>query len=210
MNYYQHSHILPSELYVICGPMKSGKSREIMRILDTLSYMTNISILAIKPDIDNRDINSRFTQKLAGVEFQLLDSKNPTLLNKFYKDSSFFDVVIIDETQFFNTSIVQEIETLIEKNVYVICAGLDLDFRGETFGPMGELLARANHISKLSGICDQEGCNKKAIRTQREINGNPAHYDSPIILVGDEEEGYSCRCLEHHIVIKDSLNKYIQ
>ena len=210
MNYYQNSHILPGELYVICGPMKSGKSREIMRILDTLSYMTNISILALKPDLDDRDIDSRFTQKLTGVEFQLLNSKNSYIYNNFFRNSSFYDVVIIDETQFFDNLIVNEIEMLLEKNVYVVCAGLDLDFRGEVFGPMGELLSRANYISKLSGICEYDGCNKKATRTQREINGKPAHYDSPLILVGDEEEGYSCRCLEHHIVIKDSLDKYIQ
>lgn len=209
MNSYLHSHIYPSELHIICGPMKSGKSREIMRILDTLSYMSNISILAIKPDIDTRKIETRSNLHLSGIDFKTLNSKNPLLIETFYKDN-FYDVIIIDECQFFNNKIVNEIDELLRKDVYIICAGLDLDFRGETFGPMGDLLSRANHVTKLSGICDFDNCNRKATRTQREINGKPAHYNSPIILVGDEEEGYSCRCLKHHIVLKDSLNKYIQ
>ncbi|MCH8519432.1 MAG: thymidine kinase [Nanoarchaeota archaeon] len=209
MNSHQHSHILPGELHVICGPMKSGKSREIMRILDTLSYMTNISILAIKPDIDTRKIDTRSNLNLSGVEFKLLNAKNPELSNEFFKNN-FHDVVIIDECQFFDLKIISQIDELLKKEVYIICAGLDLDFRGETFGPMGDLLSRANYITKLSGICEFEGCNRKATRTQREINSKPAHYNSPIILIGDEKEGYSCRCLKHHIVLKDSLHKYIQ
>ena len=112
MNNYQHSHILPGELYVICGPMKSGKSREIMRILDTLSYMTNISILAIKPSTDTRGIDSRFTQKLSGVEFEFLNSIKPNINDIFFKDSSFYDVVIIDEVHFFDSIIINEIELI--------------------------------------------------------------------------------------------------
>ncbi|MFT4244488.1 MAG: thymidine kinase [Candidatus Woesearchaeota archaeon] len=209
MNSHQHSHILPGELLVICGPMKSGKSKEIMRILDTLSYMRNTSILAIKPDIDTRKIETRSNINSTGITFENLNSKNPTLIETYFKEN-FHDVVIVDESQFFNSKIVDDIDELLKKNVYVICAGLDLDFRGETFGPMGELLSRANHVIKLSGICEFENCNEKATRTQREINGKPAHYNSPILLVGDVEEGYSCRCLKHHIVVKDSLYKYIQ
>ena len=209
MNSYHNSHVVSGELLVICGPMKSGKSREIMRILDTLSYMKNISVLALKPDIDTRKIETRSNLNLSGVTFKNLNHDNPTLNETFFKDN-FYEVVIIDESQFFSPKIVSEIDELLKKNVYVVCAGLDLDFRGETFGAMGELLSRANNVIKLSGICEFEGCNRKATRTQREINGKPAHYNSPIILVGDEEEGYSCRCLKHHIVLKDSLHKYIQ
>ena len=209
MQQFHHSHIYPADLYVLSGPMKSGKSRELHRILDTLSYMNNISILALKPNIDTREIDTRANLHLSGIEFQKIDTQNPKIISTFFQES-FFDVVVVDECQFFSSKIVDEIDELLSKNVYVICAGLDLDFRGETFGSMGELLCRANYVTKLSGICEFEGCNRKATRTQREINGKPAHYNSSIILVGDEEEGYSCRCLKHHIVIKDSLNKYIQ
>lgn len=184
MQQFHHSHIYPADLYVLSGPMKSGKSRELHRILDTLSYMNNISILALKPNIDTREIDTRANLHLSGIEFQKIDTQNPKIISTFFQES-FFDVVVVDECQFFSSKIVDEIDELLSKNVYVICAGLDLDFREETFGSMGELLCRANYVTKLSRICEFEGCNRKATRTQREINGKPAHYDSPTILVGD-------------------------
>ncbi|MFP4402207.1 MAG: thymidine kinase [Candidatus Nanoarchaeia archaeon] len=206
-----NTQIHPYELYVITGPMKSGKSKELFRLLDRFSYLTNMSILALKPDIDTRKFEARASsnEELIGVSFTTISAANPQILNSYFKES-FYDIVILDECQFFSHNIVAQIDELMSKGVYVICSGLDLDFRGETFGPMGDLLARAQHVSKLSGICEYEECNNPATRTQREINGKPAHYNSPIILVGDEEEGYSCRCFKHHVVNKDSLNEFIQ
>lgn len=209
MKYNNYSHIYPYELHLITGPMKSGKSRELYRLLDTFSYLTDVCVLALKPNIDTRDISTRFNNKLIGIEFEKVDSKMPNI-DEIYFKNKFYDILIIDECQFFSDLIVTEIDKLLKKGVFIICSGLDLDFRGEVFGPMGELLARANQVSKLTGVCDFYNCNQKATRTQREINGKPAHYDSPIILVGDNEEGYSCRCLQHHIVPNDSLDKYIQ
>ena len=206
-----NTHIHPYELYVITGPMKSGKSKEVFRLLDRFSYLSNMSVLALKPDVDTREFDSRVSsnEELVGVSFIKILAEKPDIINTFFTNS-FYDIVILDECQFFSSRIIAQIDELTKRGVYVICSGLDLDFRVETFGPMGDLLARAQYVSKLTGICDYDGCNNPATRTQREINGKPAHYDSPIILVGDEEEGYSCRCSKHHFVIKDSLDNFIQ
>ncbi len=79
----------------------------------------------------------------------------------------------------------------------MICAGLDLDFRGEPFGSMPQLLARAEEVTKLHAICIV--CGEPASRTQRLVNGSPARYDDPIIMIGAHEV-YEARCREHHAV----------
>jgi len=206
-NYRSSSIIFPYELHVISGPMKSGKSKELFHLIDKFTYLKEIEVLAVKPNLDTREFDSR-VENVSGVNFLKINSTNPNIIDEFFEDF-FYDIVIIDECQFFSDKIIEQIDELLQKGVYVICAGLDLDFRGEVFGPMGAILARADMVHKLGGVCEYSGCNRKATRTQREIGGKPAHYNSPIILVGDEEEGYSCRCLEHHYVIKDSLEKFI-
>jgi thymidine kinase len=79
----------------------------------------------------------------------------------------------------------------------VIVAGLDQDFRGEPFGPMTQLLARAERVDKLNAICVT--CSASASRTQRLIDGKPARYDDPVILVGGSES-YEARCRSCHEV----------
>jgi len=86
------------------------------------------------------------------------------------------------------------------RGVRVIIAGLDLDFRGEPFGIMPELIARAEYVTKLHAIC--QVCGEEASFTQRLINGKPAHYNDPIIMVG-ASESYEARCRHHHEVPKD-------
>ncbi len=207
MNYISSSIIFPYELHVISGPMKSGKSKELFHLIDKFTYLKDIEVLAVKPNIDNRDFDSRI-ENISGIKLEKIDTKNPEIISKYFEDF-FYNIVLIDECQFFSDKIIEQIDELLQKGVYVVCAGLDLDFRGEVFGPMGAILARADIVHKLGGVCEFEECNRKATRTQREIDGKPAHYNSPIIIVGDVEEGYSCRCLEHHYVIRDSLEKFI-
>ena len=78
-----------------------------------------------------------------------------------------------------------------------IAAGLDMDFRGEPFGPMPRLLAIAESVDKLEAVCMV--CGAPASRTQRLVNGEPAHFSDPIIMVGAWEV-YEARCREHHVV----------
>ena len=83
----------------------------------------------------------------------------------------------------------------------IIVAGLDTDFRGEPFGVASQILALADKVDKLTAIC--LCCGKEATRTQRIIDGKPAFYNDPTILVG-EKESYQPRCRDCHIVLSNN------
>jgi len=102
--------------------------------------------------------------------------------------------------QFFDDGIVDVVEDLAEQGVRVIVTGLDMDFRGEPFGCMPDLMARAEKVEKLQAICMV--CGESASRTQRLVNGEPAHYEEPIVVVGAQEM-YEARCRRHHQVPRD-------
>ena len=106
-------------------------------------------------------------------------------------------VVAIDEAQFFDWKIAEVAHALADRGVRVIVAGLDMDFRGEPFGPMPLLMAQAETVDKFSAICVV--CGEPASRTQRLINDAPANYDDPVILVGASEV-YEARCRHCHQV----------
>jgi thymidine kinase len=106
-------------------------------------------------------------------------------------------VVAIDEAQFFDPSITGVCDQLADRGLRVIVAGLDMDFRGEPFGPMPTAMAQAERVDKLQAICQQ--CGAPASRTQRLINGKPAAYDDPVILVGAAEV-YQATCRVCHQV----------
>jgi thymidine kinase len=106
-------------------------------------------------------------------------------------------VVAVDEVQFFDWQIAQVCSTLADRGLRVIAAGLDMDFRGEPFGPMPLLMAEAEHVDKLQAICIT--CSQPASRTQRLIDGEPAAYSDPVILVGASEV-YEARCRHCHQV----------
>ncbi len=188
----------PGILEVYCGPMKSGKTRELLNRIDKLSYLPNWEFDIFKPSLDTRDSNVKSRFGSLSYECKITNESCPEDLFDLIKDNS--NMVAIDEAQFFSEGIENVVESLLKKDINVIIAGLDLDFRGESFGRMNNLLAMADEVYKLSGVCDHDGCGNAATRTQRLIDGKPAPYDSKQILIGDEEEGYECRCLKHHIV----------
>ncbi|KKE77786.1 thymidine kinase [Bacilli bacterium] len=185
---------------VICGSMFSGKSEELIRRVRRATY-AHLTVQVFKPAIDDRynkkDIVSHngmstVAQPINQVE-EIFDHINPNV-----------DIIAIDEAQFFDNSIVEVAEQLANKGVRVIAAGLDTDFRGEPFDPMPELMAVSESITKLNAICPI--CGSPASRTQRLINGKPASFDDPIILVG-ASESYEPRCRHHHEVPKKPINK---
>ena len=178
---------------VICGPMFAGKSEELIRRVKTLSY-AHQKIVAFKPAIDNRYDKSAIASH-DGEKYQAFAIKSAEDILPLVESD--VQVVAIDEVQFFKDSIVSICESLADRGVRVIVAGLDTDFRGEPFGVMPLLLARAEFVTKLSAACTVCGC--AATRTQRLVDGKPANYDDPIILVG-AQESYEARCRKHHIV----------
>ena len=109
-------------------------------------------------------------------------------------------VVAIDEAQFFDDELINLTKKLADDGVRVIVAGLDTDFRGEPFGPIPEMMAIAERVDKLHAICMQ--CGEPACRTQRLVNGSPARYNDPVVIVGADEM-YEARCREHHVVPVD-------
>src|SRR5690606_30169087 len=101
------------------------------------------------------------------------------------------DVVAVDEVQFLDAGIVEVATHLAESGIRVICAGTDTDFRGEPFGMMGHLMAIAEDVTKLQAICVV--CGDLACRNQRLVNGHPAAWDMPVVMVGGTES-YEARC----------------
>lgn len=178
---------------VITGPMFAGKSEELIRRVTTLSY-AHKKIVAFKPALDDRYDRSKIASH-AGRMYEAHAIQKAEEILDFVKPDT--QVVAIDEVQFFHAPIVQIIESLANHGIRVICAGLDMDFRGEPFGPMPELLARAEIVTKLEASCTVCGCG--ATRSQRIIDGKPAKYDEPIVAVG-AKESYQARCRKHHEV----------
>ena len=183
----------PGWIKVICGPMFAGKSEELIRRVRTLSF-SNKNIIAFKPAIDDRYSIDEIASH-AGERYKAYAINKAQDILKYIKEDT--NIVAIDEVQFFDKSIIEIIEDMANKGIRVIVAGLDKDFRGEPFGIMPELLARAEFVTKLSACC--KVCGQGATRTQRIINGKPAYYEDPIILVG-ANESYEARCRKHHEV----------
>jgi thymidine kinase len=190
--------VKPGILEVFCGPMKSGKSLALLHRVEKLKYMKGQSFRVFKPRLDTRDLVLRSRFGSLSHECVFVDEQDPSSLLSYAGND--VALVAIDEVHFFGSSIVDVVKQLLREETNVVVAGLDTDFRGQPFGSMPELLCLADEVYKLTGICDYPSCNRPATRTQRVVDGVPADYLSPIILVGDAEEGYQCRCLLHHEV----------
>lgn len=180
---------------VICGSMFCGKTEELIRRVRR-AIIARQHVLVFKPAIDDRYSVEHVTSH-NGQNVNAIAIESSQEILSVVTDN--ITVVAIDEAQFFDAHLVTIAETLANRGIRVIIAGLDMDFRGEPFGPMPQLLCRAEEVLKLHAICVI--CGEPANRTQRLINGQPARYDDPIILVG-ASESYEARCREHHIVIK--------
>ena len=187
------THQLPGSVEVICGSMFSGKTDELIRRLRRATIARQ-HVQVFKPAIDVRYAVEKVTSH-AGTDFAAIPvEKAADILKRLDKETT---VVAIDEAQFFDPDIVKVVGELVSHEMRVLVAGLDTDFRGEPFGSMPELMARAEHVEKLQAICMV--CGEPASRTQRLINGKPARFDDPIVVVGAAEM-YEARCRAHHEV----------
>ena len=178
---------------IICGSMFSGKTEELIRRVRR-ARIARQKVQVFKPQIDIR-YQAEKVSSHDGLHWEALPVANAReILDRLEPDTT---VVAVDEAQFFDWQLSEVCGELAQRGLRVILAGLDMDFRGEPFGPMPLLMAEAEEVTKLQAICVV--CGAPASRTQRLIDDQPAGYDEPIILVGGSES-YEARCRKCHEV----------
>lgn len=179
---------------IICGSMFSGKSEELIRRVRR-AEIAQQKVVIFKPRLDDR-YGVDVVKSHDGRAAEAIAIEHPSeIVDHINGDTT---VVAIDEAQFLAQDLVDVCRQLAEtREMRVIVAGLDMDFRGEPFGPIPHLLAQAEQIDKLYAICVK--CGEEATRSQRLINGQPAHYDDPVIMIG-AQEAYEARCRHCHEV----------
>ncbi len=182
---------------IVCGSMFSGKTEELIRRIRR-ARIAKQKLQVFKPALDDR-YHSEQVASHNGLQWEAIpvgDARE--ILERLDPDTS---VVAVDEAQFFDWGISGVCNELASRGLRVILAGLDMDFRGEPFGPMPLLMAEAEEVTKLQAICVV--CGAPASRTQRLIDNQPAAYDDPTILVGGSES-YEARCRHCHQVPRKS------
>lgn len=179
---------------VVVGPMFSGKSEELIRRAKRV-LIARQEVQVFKPQLDDRyhttDVVSHDGRRVEAQAVAGARALRAALADPLPQ------VAAIDEAQFFDSELVALLVELADAGVRVIAAGLDMDFRGEPFGHRPELLARAEYVEKLTAVCPR--CGAPATRTQRLIQGRPARFDDPVVLVGAYET-YEPRCRRCHLV----------
>jgi thymidine kinase len=184
----------PGSIEVISGVMFSGKSEELIRRVRR-AIIARRRVEVFKSHLDARYAGLYSVSSHDGLELDA--TPVDTAAEIFRQVSADAEMVAIDEAQFLDDDIVTVTTALANRGVRVVLAGTDTDFRGEPFGPMGSLMAVAEQVTKLRAICVV--CGDEACRNQRLIDGAPARYDSPTIMVGGRES-YEARCRHCHRV----------
>jgi thymidine kinase len=179
---------------IIVGSMFSEKSGELISRLNKAEVYGGKRVITFKPILDNRFgssvIKSRTGLQRTAINLETdINEMNYSLVIAMANE---YDVVGIDEVQFFGGKIVELIKELARQGKQVIVAGLNMDYEGEPFGKIGEILAIAHYRDTMYAICS---CCKKryAVYTQRLVNGEPAKKKGQKILIGDKED-YEARC----------------
>lgn len=190
------------KLEVITGCMYSGKTTELIRRLNRAD-VAGLTIEVLSPDIDDRfgveTIGSHDGRQWDATVISTRPEDVEQISDTI--DFSETDVVAIDEGNFFPHQLVSVCEKLANENIRVIVSGLDTQFNGDVFEPMPELMALSDHVDKLHAVCDNCG-SYNATYTQRLVEGEPAHINDPVIVVGAEET-YEARCRNCHTVKTD-------
>jgi thymidine kinase len=187
------NNIKKGSLEVVCGSMFSGKTEELIRRMRRAQYARK-SVITFKHKLDDRR-ELAYVDSHDGVRFTAVATDSPAIIRQFVTSS--FEVVGIDEVQFFNADIVDLIVDLVEEGKRVIVAGLDLDFRGVPFSCMPMLMALADKVIKLKAIC--MCCGKDAHFSQRLVDHQPAKFNDPIVMVG-AQECYEARCRDCFVI----------
>ncbi len=190
MMYHQYQE---GYIEVITGCMFAGKTEELIRRINVLKY-ANKNIVVFKPTVDDRYSSDEVVSHAGTRVKSVVVSSSIEILDIVDAKTH---VVAIDEVQFFDDNIVLVCEHLALMGLRVMVAGLDMDFRGEPFGIIPSLMTTAEFVTKLTAVCTK--CGAPATRTQRLVNGEPASYDDPIVMIG-ASESYEARCRHDHIV----------
>lgn len=175
------------KITVVTGSMFAGKSEELIRLARRSLYAKK-KVQVFKPSVDDRYHEAMVVTHMGVLHEAVPVSSVTELRQKIEKDT---DVILIEEAQFFDHSLVDLAVELADKGKEIVLAGLDQDFRRQPFGPMPDLLAVADEVVKLRAICMK--CGAPASHTYRMIEGKPAHWDDPIVLIG-ATESYEARC----------------
>lgn len=170
---------------VICGCMFSGKTEELIRRM-TRAQIARQKLQVFKPAIDDR-YGKEYVASHNANKIDSIPVSNALEILANLDDST--RVVGIDEAQFFDASLVEVVERLAARGIRVVIAGLDMDYKGRPFGPMPQLLAIAEQVTKLSAICVV--CGAPATHSQRVSNSEET------VLVG-AHDSYEARCRSHH------------
>jgi thymidine kinase len=182
-----HSTTIPGVLEVITGPMFSGKSEELIRRLKR-ARIARQRVACFKPDIDLRYHRTSIASHSSQTHEAVTVATVERLREALYPELDEVDVVGIDEVQFFDVDILQLALELITLGKRVLLAGLDTTFTGEPFGPVPNLMAIADTVTKLSAVCMV--CGQAAIHTQR------LGQSQELVVVGAAGM-YEARCRAH-------------
>ncbi|WP_148682756.1 thymidine kinase [Pyrobaculum ferrireducens] len=181
-------------LIVIVGPMFAGKTTELIRRVER-HVIAGRRAVVFKPSIDSRYDASKVAAH-NGLRFgAVVVPPSEEGVEAIGKMGVEYDVVAVDEIQFFPVQLAEVLNSLANGRV-VIAAGLNLDFRGEPFETTARVMAYADRVISLTAVC--KVCGRPATRTQRLVNGVPAPRDSPRILVGGGDS-YEARCRRHFV-----------
>jgi thymidine kinase len=184
------THQRSGRIEVVAGVMFSGKSEELIRRIRR-AIIARHRVQVFKSHLDARYEGLHRVSSHTGVTIEALPIDRADEVLRRVERPEAVDVVAIDEVQFLDVGIVEVATHLAERGVRVICAGTDTDFRGEPFGMMGHLMAIAEEVTKLQAICVM--CGDLACRNQRLVDGRPARWNMPVVMVGGSES-YEARC----------------
>ncbi len=183
-------HTRPGRIEVVAGVMFSGKSEELIRRVRR-ALIAKHRVRVFKSHLDQRYEGVFRVSSHTGVAVDAEPIDRPEEILRAIGDATDIDVVAVDEVQFLDAGIVEVATHLAERGMRVILTGTDTDFRGEPFGMMGHLMAIAEEVTKLQAICVV--CGDLACRNQRLVNGRPAQWNMPVVMVGGSES-YEARC----------------
>ncbi len=190
-------------IQIITGPMFSGKTTEMLQTIKRYSY-AGVKAVGFRNSVDTRNIEE-FIESRNGYKLKAIKVKNASeildyVIKHHLKDDTY--IVAIDEVQFYDFSIVDVIKQLAKMKFIVICTGLDLDYNGNPFGPMPQLLAIADDVLKLTAVCTV--CGGPATKTFF-LDNKDTKVNNPIII-GDLNE-FEARC-NKHFVYKNKKQKH--